>query len=132
TSFWQHRRLPNVLAVHFNDLLADLAGQMRRVARFVGIDVAEEGWPALVAAARFDAMREEAIREEAEGDRANQDLKGGASPVFVKAPTGRWGECLGGAGLPLYEQAAARLDLGLRSWLEGGRLVAGDPQAWDP
>ena len=132
TSFWQHRRLPNLLAVHFNDLLADLAGQMRRVARFVGIDVAEEAWPALVAAARFDAMRGEAIREEAEGDRANQDLQGGASTFFFKGTNGRWRDVLSSADLLLYEQAAARLDLGLRSWLEGGSLAAGDPQAWDP
>ena len=48
-SFWPYRRLPNLLAVHFNDLLADLPGQMRRVAGFLGIDVSEEDWPALVA-----------------------------------------------------------------------------------
>jgi aryl sulfotransferase len=82
-SFWRYRRLPNLLAVHYNDLLADLPGQMRRVARFLGIHVAEEQWPALVAAARFHALREEAIREEAAGDRSNQDLKGGASTLIV-------------------------------------------------
>jgi aryl sulfotransferase len=119
-SFWQYRHLPNLLAVHYNDLLADLAGQMRRVARFLGIHVAEADWPALVAAAHFDAMREAAIHEEAAGDQSNRDLKGGAASFFFKGTNGRWCDILSHEDLALYEQAAARLDPGLRSWLEEG------------
>ncbi len=131
-SFWQHRRLPNLLLVHYNDLQADLAGQMQRVARFLGIDVAEERWPALVASSRFDAMREEAIREEAEGDASNRDLKGGAATFFFKGTNGRWRDVLSPKDLALYDQAAARLHPGLRAWLEGGSIAAGDPQAGSP
>jgi aryl sulfotransferase len=105
---------------------------MRRVARFLSIDVAEEEWPARVAAARFDAMREEALREEAAGDESNRDLKGGAVSFFFKGTNGRWRDVLSSEDLALYEQAAARLDPGLRSWLEGGSLAAGDPQARAP
>src|SRR5215212_3876474 len=127
-SFWPYRQLPNLLAVHYNDLLADLDGQMRRVARFLGIEVAEAAWPALVAAARFDAMRGEALREEAEGDRSNDDLKGGAATFFFQGSNGRWRDVLSQDDLALYEAAAARLEPGLRSWLEGGSVAAGDPQ----
>ena len=127
-SFWPYRQLPNLLAVHYNDLLADLDGQMRRVARFLGIEVAEAAWPALVAAARFDAMRGEALREEAEGDRSNADLKGGAATFFFQGSNGRWRDVLSQDDLALYEAAAARLEPGLRSWLEGGSVAAGDPQ----
>ena len=63
-SFWPYRDLPNVLMVHYADLLADLEAQMRRVAAFTQIEVAEDAWPELVAAARFDAMKQEAIRNE--------------------------------------------------------------------
>jgi aryl sulfotransferase len=119
-SFWPYRRLPNLLAVHYNDLLADLEGQMRRVAGFLDIAVAEEEWPALVAAARFDAMRAAAIREEGEGDRSNTDLKGGAATFFYQGTNGRWRDVLSQEDLALYEQAAARLDRSLVGWLEGG------------
>jgi aryl sulfotransferase len=34
SSWWELRRRPNVLLVHFNDLLADLSGEMGRVAAF--------------------------------------------------------------------------------------------------
>ena len=46
-----------VLLVHYDDLLADLAGEMRRVADRLGIEVPEAVWPSLVDAATFDRMR---------------------------------------------------------------------------
>jgi aryl sulfotransferase len=129
-SFWPYRRLPNLLAVHYNDLLADLEGEMRRVARFLEIAVPEEEWPARVEAARFKSMREEAIREEAE--RAQPDApkiwKDGAASFFFKGTNGRWRDVLSPDDLALYEPAAAVLDPELRAWLEGGALAAGVPQ----
>ena len=56
-SFWEHRRLPNVLLVHYNDLKQDLAGEMRRIARYLEIEVPEAKWPELVEAASFEAMK---------------------------------------------------------------------------
>ena len=51
---------PNVLLVHYSDLLGDLGGQMRGIAGALGFDVPEERWPALVEAATFAAMRDRA------------------------------------------------------------------------
>jgi len=54
---WSRRTLPYVTLVHYDDLASDLEGEMRRLARYLGIDVAEERWPVLVDAARFDRMQ---------------------------------------------------------------------------
>jgi hypothetical protein len=54
---WTRRGEPNVLLVHYDDLTADLAGQMRWLAGRLGIAVAEQTWPTLVRAASFEAMR---------------------------------------------------------------------------
>lgn len=54
---WARRERPNVVLVHYDDLQADLGGEMRRLADRLGIDVPEERWPALVEAARFATMR---------------------------------------------------------------------------
>ena len=35
-TWWDAKDLPNVLMVHFTDLKKDLAGQMRRIAEFIG------------------------------------------------------------------------------------------------
>lgn len=57
TDAWGRRTQPNVVLVHYADLLADLDGQMRRLAGLLGVPIDEQVWPALVRAATFDAMR---------------------------------------------------------------------------
>ena len=61
-SFWKHRDLPNVLMVHYADMKADLEGEMRRIAAFLGIEHDEAMWPELVhgATLRLDEGRGEA------------------------------------------------------------------------
>lgn len=56
---WE-RRGDRVVLVHYDDLQADLPGQMAWLAGRLGIEVPDDRWPALVAAARFDAMRRRA------------------------------------------------------------------------
>jgi hypothetical protein len=57
---WARRQEPNVLLVHYDDLLADLDRQMRWIAGQLGIAVPEQAWPALVQAATFKGMRNSA------------------------------------------------------------------------
>ncbi|SCE77747.1 Sulfotransferase domain-containing protein [Micromonospora coriariae] len=59
---WARRHEPNVELVHYDDLRADLCGQMRRLADRWGLAVPPERWPDLVEAATFDRMRERADR----------------------------------------------------------------------
>ncbi len=55
---WARRHGPNVVLVHYDDLLTDLDGSMRRLSGLLGIPVDEARWPALVHAATFTAMRD--------------------------------------------------------------------------
>jgi aryl sulfotransferase len=57
---WARRGEPNVLLVHYDDLLADLQGQMRWLAGRLAIAVPEQAWPALTQAATFGRMRDRA------------------------------------------------------------------------
>jgi aryl sulfotransferase len=54
---WARRDEPNVVLVHYEDLSADLEGEMRRIAARLGITVPEASWPSLVKAATFERMR---------------------------------------------------------------------------
>lgn len=45
--WYDARDLPNLLLVHFNDLKADLTGEMQRIADFLDMDIPEEKWPEL-------------------------------------------------------------------------------------
>jgi len=53
---WARRGEPNVTLVHYANLSADLAGQMRWLAGRLGAVVPEHAWPALVRAATFESM----------------------------------------------------------------------------
>jgi hypothetical protein len=50
----------NVILVHYDDLRVDLCGQMRHLAARLRIDVPDELWPSLVAAATFEHMKSRA------------------------------------------------------------------------
>ena len=115
-TWWDVRDLPNVLFVHYADLKADTEAEMRRIAAFCDIAVAEDTWPELVASVGFDAMRDEA-RESS----MNVVFEGGADRFYFKATNGRWRDVLTDDDLAPYERGAAKLDPDLRYWLEHGR-----------
>lgn len=118
-SFWMYRHLPNVLLVHYNDLLRDLAGEMRRVAAFVGVDVPAARWPDLVDSAGFEAMKRGAGALLGDMD---PRFTGGAGAFIYKGTNQRWRGVLEPGDLDLYEQVAGTLDPDLRAWLENGSL----------
>ncbi|HZQ79145.1 MAG TPA: sulfotransferase domain-containing protein [Acidimicrobiia bacterium] len=117
-SWWDFRDPENILLVHYNDLLADLDGEMRRVAAHVGIEVADGSWPALVDAARFESMKGDATRLLGPMDR----FAGGTGTFLYKGSNGRWRDVLTEEDLRLYDKVAGALDPALRAWLEAGRL----------
>lgn len=126
-SFWAARHEPDVLLVHYNDLKADLAGEMRRVAEFLDIAVAEQLWPELVEAAGFDAMK---AASAALMPGAGDTWKGGGKTFLNKGTNGRWHDVYRPEDLARYdERTAAEFAPALAAWCEHGRLVAGDPRA---
>lgn len=124
-SFWNERARENILLVHYNDLTADLEGEMKRIAAFLDIAIPDNLWPELVEAASFAAMKRG-------GDVLLGGLKRGfrdGHRSFLHSGTNnRWKDVLTGEDLELYRATAeAELGPGLRAWLENGRLAAGDP-----
>lgn len=53
---WRRRDAGHVLLLHYDELRSDLAGEMRRLAAALAIDVPESRWPLLVEAAGFQQM----------------------------------------------------------------------------
>jgi aryl sulfotransferase len=119
-TFWERRRQPNVLLVHYNDLKADLSGEMRRIARFLGTPVPEAKWPAVVERCTFEAMR---ARGEEIGTFAL--FEGGAKGFLFKGTNGRWRDVLSAGELDVYaKRVSDLLPPGAAAWLEHGRRGA--------
>jgi len=122
----ERARRDNLLLVHYADLKADLAGEMRRIANFLAIATPEALMPDLVQAAQFETMK-------AQGDamiphlRKNFDT--GAERFINKGVNGRWKNVLMPEDLARYDTLVRRkLSPSAALWLEHGRRLAGDPR----
>lgn len=129
-SYWAARCDANMLLVHYNDLKDDRAGEIRRVAAFLGIDVAPSLWPALVEAAGFEAMKAQS------GDlvpHLADTFEGGSDRFLHKGTNGRWQDVVAKDDLARYDAKVKQaFSPALARWIEHGRLVAGDPREAAP
>ena len=124
-TWWEARRRPNVLLVHYNDLKSDLAGEMQRIADFLDIEIAPALWPELIEAASFEAMWRDGDRLL---PRASSQWKGGSRGFLFKGTNERWRGVFSDADLAIYDaKVEAMLEPGCGRWIAGGRLKAGEP-----
>lgn len=117
-SWWEIRNLPNLMLIHFNDLKADMPGEIRRMAAFLEIDINEEKWPAIVGHCTFDYMKKHATKSVPLG---GAFWEGGAETFIHKGTNGRWLDILSDEDNRLYEQTAReKLGEECAHWLATG------------
>jgi hypothetical protein len=113
---WARRNEPNVVLVHYDDLSADLEGEMRRLAASLEFTVPEVQWPGLVRAATFEHMK-------ARADAVVPDPSGVLKDVqafFRRGTSGAGSELLTDEELAHYERRTAQLaPPDLLAWLHG-------------
>jgi len=127
-SFWEHiqgwwdaRHLPNVLLVHFNNLKADMPGEMRRIAAFLGIEIDEARWPDMVEHCTFDYMKRTASSHSPMLDGM---FNGGGQTFFNKGTNGRWRDVLPAADVQKYERIASEnLTPDCARWVATGEMA---------
>ncbi len=117
TDAWGRRHEPNVILVHYDDLSADLEGEMRRLATRLGVEVPEEKWPCLVEEARFETMRTRALA--AAPDPA--DILKDRSRFFRRGTSGAGREALSPQELAHYQRRVESMaEPAVLAWLHGG------------
>lgn len=125
-SWWDYRHVPNVLLLHYADMLEDLDREVRRIARFLEVEVSDALWPQLLERMSFGSMKRNA---ELYAPGGGVFWKGGASTFIHKGTNGRWREVFSADELALYDAACERvLTPECRTWLEhGGAERRGTP-----
>ena len=101
---WARRGQPNILLVHYDNLSADLAGQMRWLADRLGITVPGHAWPALVGAATFQSMS-----GDADTTVPTAGLLKSNAAFFRRGTSGAGREILSDRELAAYHDRAAHL-----------------------
>jgi aryl sulfotransferase len=120
-SWWPLRDRPNVLFVHFNDLRADLDGEMRRLADFIGAEVPDDLWKATVQRCTIDEMREIGRSN----DLIAMVFDGGVDAFFHRGTNRRWEGVLSETQLERLDRMVATLPADAAAWLEQGSLALG-------
>jgi aryl sulfotransferase len=115
---WCRRHDPNVVLVHYDDLMADLEGQMRHLADQLGFEVPDPELPELVEAARFEQMQ-------ARADQLAPDPAGvlrDRARFFRRGRSGAGAEVLAPHELERYRTRVQQLaPPGLLTWLHRER-----------
>jgi aryl sulfotransferase len=119
-TWWDFRQLPNILFVHYNDLLADLENELRRIAKYLDIELSDELLSKIADAVTFSTMQQKA--EQVMGD-VSGIWNGGAKTFMHKGTNGRWRDVLTEDDLLLYDDAVKRnLSPDCAFWLENGAV----------
>ena len=119
-SWWDQRRRPNVHLLHYANLIADLPGQMRKLAAFLDIPIDEAVFQSMVAHCGIDYMREQAATS---APMMGVMFEHGAGSFFNKGTNGRWRDVLSGEEAALADKVAAeRLTPDCARWLKTGAL----------
>lgn len=114
TDAWRRRDQPNVILVHYDDLLADLDGQMRQLAHRLCIDVPTSRWPELTEAATFTSMKARVDEFAPNTDGVLKDNRA----FFRRGRSGAGIETLTKAELDhYYERAASAAPAQVLAWL---------------
>jgi aryl sulfotransferase len=120
-TFWDARKRDNLLFVHYDDLQADLTGEMRRIANFLDIDITDSELSRMAGSASFDSMRKNAevlIPEMA------KNFEGGALRLVNKGQSGRWRGIYDESDVELFDgKLRSAVPDAYADWLISGRIA---------
>lgn len=120
-AWWNFRHLKNILLVHFNDLLANLEGEIERIATYLEIEASTEAITTVAQAVTFSTLKKNVLKKYTGG---LSGFKGGANTFYYKGTNGRWQGVLSEKELAMCEaKMAEMLTPGCAQWLEDGRFA---------
>jgi aryl sulfotransferase len=122
-TFWDARKEPDLLFVHYADLQADLTGEMRRIAEFIEAGIGGEEIDRIAGSATFDSMRRDAAQLVPE---YAKNFGGSTLPFVNKGGSGRWRGLYDEADVSLFEtKLRAAVPAVYAEWLLRGRIAGG-------
>jgi aryl sulfotransferase len=115
--WWNGRFLPNLLTLHYADLIADVPSHIRKIAAFLEIPLDEAKLPTLVSHCGMAHMRKIGANDEG----LSRVFKQGANNFINKGTNGRWRDVLNAEEIDKCDQVAAReLTPDCAEWLRNG------------
>lgn len=124
-SWWQVRGRCNVLLLRYEELKADLPGQVRRLAHFLELGASDTDWDEIAAHCSFDYMKRHA---DALLPSLQEGMQGGGQSFLRQGAIEAWRGSLSPENLRLYADYATRLlPPDCLCWLAASHCAAGSP-----
>lgn len=118
-TYWDFKDLPNILFVHFNNLLSTPQQEIKRIADFAGVAATEQQVGFIAEATRFKNFKQNSDKI-----LGGSKFKGGTKAFLYKGTNGRWKDVLSEDELALYDAAVERvLTPDCAHWLETGESL---------
>ena len=118
-SWWSIRDAQQICLVHYTKLTTDYEAEVRRIARFLEVDVADESLSRILELATFESMRSSSAS--LFGLSANRLLNGGMKQFFHCGKVNGWREVLSPDRVQQYEERATKeLPRACAGWLASG------------
>ncbi len=123
-SYWPYRDLPNILFMHYADMLRDLPATVQEIADFIEHKIAPGELDKIVQAVSFKRVKEQAVVSSSQPVQGFQAFKGGSATFINKGTNGRWADVLSSEDLALYESTRDKvLSPDCAAWLERGKAA---------
>lgn len=121
-SYWDCAELPNIMFLHYSDMLADLPGAVQEIADFIGHELTPDVRESVVEAVSFKRVKEQAVVSSSKPSDIPQAFEGGAATFINQGTNGRWRGVLTDEDVVLYEKTRDQvLSPDCAAWLEGGK-----------
>jgi aryl sulfotransferase len=115
-TWWKFRHLPNIMFIHYADMLENTEKSIRQIASFLEIPIQEELLPGILEAVSFEGMRKNLLCLP-----IDLAFKGGATSFIFKGQNGRWKGVLTPEQLAKYDsKVKEKLTPECAAWLEEG------------
>ena len=92
-SYWDYKHLPNFLFLHYGDMLKDLPGSIRRIARFLDIAVADVVVERITSATTFSTIKKRIDQIAEDEDPARMMFKGERARSTTRVRTAAGATC---------------------------------------
>ena len=117
-SYWDFNHLENVLFVNYIDLISDLDGSIRRMAKFLEIPIQEDNFADLVQSLTFEGMK---AAKNLQQEITSKDIFKEGVTILNKGRTENWKTELTEAQLARYDEVLqVKLSSECIRWLVGG------------
>ena len=119
-SWWEIRNLPNVHLIHFAKLKEDMPGEIKKIARFLNIEIDPSQWNAILEHCSFDYMKKHSVKSVPLG---GAFWDGGSDTFINKGTNGRWKDILSNEDSERYEKMCIEhLGEACAKWLNTGEM----------